>query len=32
MESQIRFIKVVGGPPGRETIIVGMRFGQVIFF
>ena len=30
MESQVRYIKVVGGPPGREAMLVGLRNGQVM--
>ena len=29
MESQVRYIKVFGGPPGREAMLVGLRNGQV---
>ena len=29
MESHVRYIKVVGGPPGREGMLVGLRNGQV---
>ena len=29
LESQIRYIKVVGGPPSREGMLVGLRNGQV---
>lgn len=29
LESQIRYIKVVGGPVARESILVGLRNGQV---
>ena len=30
MESQVRYIKVVGGPPRREAMLVGLRNGQVM--
>ena len=29
LESQIRYIKVVGGPPSREGMLVGLRNGQI---
>ena len=29
LESQIRYIKVVGGPPGKEAILTGLKNGQV---
>jgi len=30
VESQIRYIKAVGGPPGREGILVGLMNGQIM--
>ncbi len=30
MDSQIRYIKVVSGPEGKESILVGLKNGQVL--
>ena len=29
LESQIRYMKVIGGPPNREGMLVGLRNGQI---
>lgn len=30
-DSPIRYIKIIGGPPGKEGMILGLKNGQVLF-